>query len=149
MNNDFSFGKHLLVQVENPLWKVFLGNNVTSFTVRYLATPVAALQTLHHSLNNLLSHPIPPLALRGRKAQMVWDGASSHTINYWHRFRAFLSSKNNKKLQSWGKKYGYFEEWVDFAYWWSCIRKGTAQQACSSIRLFHLTTGNPYQSYRG
>ena len=35
---------------------------------------------------------------------------------------SFLS--RSSKLLYWFKRYGDFAEWVDFAYWWSCIWKG-------------------------
>ena len=48
----------------------------------------------------------------------VEDGAFSHKIDY-------VTS------------YGDFAEWMDFAYWWSCIEEGLrlqpAQQACFSL----------------
>ena len=64
---------------------------------------------------------------------MVGDGASSHKIDY---VRSFTDSKFQRasKTHYYFKSYDDFAEWVDFAYWWSCIGKGLrlqpAQQAC-------------------
>ena len=43
---------------------------------------------------------------------------------FWHFFRDSKSWRASKLLVHWFKSYGNFAEWVDFAYWWSCIGKG-------------------------
>ena len=64
------------------------------------------------------------ISLRRRHALTVEYGAFNHKIDYVKK----------SKLYYWFKSYGDFAEWVDFAYWWSCIGKGLrlqpAQQAC-------------------
>ena len=54
---------------------------------------------------------------------MIKNGAFSHKIDYVKNFSD-----------------GDFAEWVDFAYWWSCIGKGLrlhpAQQACFIGHIF-------------
>ena len=42
---------------------------------------------------------------------------------YIEIFPEILNLEGNKSLY-WFKSYGDFAEWVDFAYWWSCIGKG-------------------------
>ena len=46
----------------------------------------------------------------------------------------FMASSTISKLNNCSKRYGNFNEWVDFAFWWSCIEKGfrlqPAQQGC-------------------
>ena len=43
-------------------------------------------------------------------------------------------------MHNWFKSYGHFSEGVDFAYWWSCIRKDLrlqpSQQACFYLAAF-------------
>ena len=45
-----------------------------------------------------------------------------------------FKSQRASKSHHWLKNNGHFSEGLDFAYWWSCIRKGLrpqpAQQAC-------------------
>ena len=39
------------------------------------------------------------------------------------------------KLHCWLKSYGDFAKWVDFAYWWSFCREGSASAACAAGML--------------
>ena len=55
------------------------------------------------------------------------NGASSHKTNYIDIFPEILNLEGRQKIY-WFKSYGDFAEWVDFAYWWSCIRKGLRMQ---------------------
>ena len=59
--------------------------------------------------------------------------ALSHKLTMWFFFEDSKSLRSSK-LHYRFKSYGNFSELVDFAYWWSCIRKGwrlqPVQQAC-------------------
>ena len=61
-----------------------------------------------------------------------------------------FKSQRTYKYLHWLKSYGYYAEWVDFAYWWSCIRKDLrvqlVQQACFfCICHSHLTKSDILQ----
>ena len=68
---------------------------------------------------------------------MVADGAFSHKIDYVTRA---------SKLLNWFKSYSDLNELVDFAYWWSFIRKGSAPAACAA-GLFFVNDKYPHVSY--
>ena len=83
------------------------------------AKPGAALQT-SLSLIHWLSHPLVKISLRRRHAQKVKNGASSQKRNYFRDSKSWRAFKLLYRVKS----YADFAECVDFAYWWSCIRKG-------------------------
>ena len=62
---------------------------------------------------------------------LVKDGAFRHNIDYVTVFKEILNLKGHPNCTTGD---GDFDEWVDFAVWWSCIRKGLllqpAQHAC-------------------
>ena len=80
---------------------------------------------------NSFSDPLVKISLRCRHAQTVQNGASSHKTNYIDIFSEILNLKGY-----WFKRYGYFSEWVDFAYWWSCIGKGLPCSLRSRLVFF-------------
>ena len=59
--------------------------------------------------------------------------------NGWrcYNFQGNSKSQRASKSHYWFKSYGDFPEWVDFAYWWSCIGKGLLlqprKQACLEV----------------
>ena len=70
---------------------------------------------------------------------MVKDGAFTHKIDYVTIFLEILNLKGQPNRIT--GSYCNLSEWVDFAYWCSCIGKDLrlqpAQQAC--IFIFSLT----------
>ena len=69
---------------------------------------------------------------------MVKNGASSHKTNYIDIFPEIL----NLEGLCWFKSYNDFAEWVDFAYWWSCIGKGLLCSLCSRLVSVHSCFSN-------
>ena len=59
---------------------------------------------------------------------MVEDNAFGHKIDYVTIVKDIL----NLEGHYWFKSYGDFAEWVDFAYRWSFIGKGSASAACAA-----------------
>ena len=57
------------------------------------------------------------MALRRRHTQTNGDGASSHKTDYVGQVKEILNLKGPHLFKS----YDHYTEWVDFAYWWSCI----------------------------
>ena len=72
------------------------------------------------------------MALRRRHTQTNGDGASSHKTDYVGQVKEILNLKGPHLFKS----YDHYTEWVDFAYWWSCIGKG--QSAACKAGLFIL-----------
>ena len=96
----------------------------------------AALQTaswLISYFSNSVRSWFVKISLRCRHFLMVKDGAFSHKSTMLH-YLGDSKSQRAFKLHYWFKSYGGFAEWVDLAYWWSCMGKGLslqpAQQAC-------------------
>ena len=89
---------------------------------------------LCHSLIKSVHEPFPPTVLWRRNAQTVRDSSSRYKIDYLIVIKNFLNPKRVSQSRQWFKSYSHFTEGVDFAYWWSYIRKGLslqrAQQAC-------------------
>ena len=76
------------------------------------------------SLIHSLIHPLVKISLWRRHAQTVNNGASSYKTNYIDIFlKRNSKSQRASKLHCWFKSYANLAEWVDFAYWWSFIRK--------------------------
>ena len=65
---------------------------------------------------------------------MVEDGGFSHIKDYVTMFYEILNLEGHPNCITCLKVTVIFTEWVDFAYWWSCIGKGLrlqpAQHAC-------------------
>ena len=81
---------------------------------------------------------------------MVEDGAFSHKIDYVN-FLGDSKSRRASKLHYWFKSYGYFAEWVDFAYWWSFSGEGSASAACAAglflVKYSYCEWNNPIPSF--
>ena len=87
-------------------------------------------------INSFIPSWFEKISLWRRHAFMVEDGAFSHKICY--NFQGDSKSGRASKLYNWFKSYGDFAEWVDFVYWWSFSREGSAPAACAA-GLFSLT----------
>ena len=76
---------------------------------------------------------------------MVGDGASSHKIDYFSKFKEILHLKGHQNRITGTRDTAIFAEWVDFAYWGSCIGKGLRPQPAQQACLFTspITTTNP------
>ena len=70
-----------------------------------------------------------------RHALTVGDGTSCHKVDYVSQVKDIL----NLKGHHWFKSYSHLTEWVDFAYWWSCIGKGL-RAACEAGLFPMLST---------
>ena len=80
------------------------------------------------------------ISLRRFHTLIIAYDVFSHIINYIKFFFGDFKYQSASKLHYWFKSYGDFAEWLDFAYWLSCIGKGPrlqpAQHACfDNIRL--------------
>ena len=73
---------------------------------------------------------------------MVRDRSSSYKTDYVIVIKTFLNPKRRQNLTVGLKFMAILLKGLDFAYWWSCIRKGLrlqpAQQACFLMSVAHL-----------
>ena len=78
-----------------------------------------------------------PRAIWHRKAQTVKEGASSHKIDHFSQVQDLLNLEGHQNCIYASKVMAGLLKRVDFAYWWSCFRKGLWQQpwpqACLSL----------------
>ena len=89
-----------------------------------------ALQTLL-SFIHWFTDPVVPTALQLRHAPKVWDRSSSYKIDYVIVIQNFLNLEGNQSPIRF-KNYCHINEVVDFAYWWSFSRGGSAPAACAA-----------------
>ena len=88
-----------------------------------------------HWLTDWLTDPLVKISLRRLQAQTlkIVVPVIKQTIFTFFLLSDSKSWRASKSLY-WFKSYGGFTEWVEFAYWWSCIGKGLrlqpAQEAC-------------------
>ena len=68
--------------------------------------------------------------LRRRHALLVQDGAFSHKIDCVKMLSEILKGIQIALLV---QELWQFAEWVDFAYWWSCIGKGLRLQCAEQV----------------
>ena len=79
------------------------------------------------------------ISLQHIHALIFENGAFSHKIGYV----TTQDSKYRRAANShyWFKSYGDFAEWLDFAYWWSCIGKGLRLQAVQKACFGNIQLG--------
>ena len=83
------------------------------------------------------------MALQRHQAQTVRDGSSSYKIDYVAQVLGYSKSQGISKLHHWFKSHDDFAEWVDFAYWWSCI--GSAINKATPPSFFFFLIDAPKQ----
>ena len=66
---------------------------------------------------------------------MVEDGTLSHKIDYITIFKEIWNLKGHQNCITGLKVTTFFDEWVDFAYWWHFSGEGSAP-AASAAGLF-------------
>ena len=76
-------------------------------------------KTLTHPFVNYLYSAVTPKQLK-----KVLPVIKQTILTFFRDSKSWRASKS----LYWFKSYGIFAEWVDFAYWWSCIRKGLCLQ---------------------
>ena len=100
------------------------------------AKPGAALQTFL-PLIHWLSDPLNKIYVRrchAKRLKMVLPVIQQNTLTFFRCFKYWRASK----LLYWVKSYCNFTEWVDLAYWLSCIRKGLPWSLCSRLVYFYF-----------
>ena len=74
-------------------------------------------------------------------AQTVCKGASRHKEYCYTVLGCSKYPRISREYHChWFKSYSIFAEWVDFAFWWSCIRKGLRSEGLSCLVHVMKTT---------
>ena len=83
-------------------------------------------------------HHLPPLALWCHQAQEGSNGASSHETEYVSQVSGTQNIKKFKIAWLVKKNYSGFAEWVDFAFWSSCIGNGPASYTVGLFKVIRF-----------